>query len=143
MIVSRLSFAKAIARLHDYECRTVKTRMEKEIEHQAEPIRQNYQQRLEALDQNHEADRHQALGGYVLDAPHAQTALQYLERDGLISAPEAPIPSKDQTGLVADFNEQGLRSPFFQQRSEQIRVQMREWRTQKGHADREHDELAR
>lgn len=145
MIVSRASLAKALGRVHEYERATLNKRVQREIDQQAEPIRQIFQQRLEILDREQEAERHRALGGYALEAPDHQKALQYLQRDGLIDRSEpAPAPKRERPGPAPSFNEKGIRSPFFRRRSEQIQTQMAEWRSQKGHTERENDDgLAR
>lgn len=138
MIVSRASFAKALGRVHEYERATLNKRVQREIDQQAEPIQQTFQQRMEMLDREQEAERDRALGRYTLEAPDHQAALQYLKRDGLINALEAePAPSREQSGLAPSFNEKGLYSPFFQKRSERIKVQMSDWR--KAHMEQEND----
>lgn len=147
MIVSPSSFAKAIARVHGHERWSLDKRLQREIEQQSEPIRKNFQQRIAMLDREQKAERHLLLGTYTSEvllgtysseAPDYQTAMKYLERDGLICSSEpAPAPNRERSGLVPTFNEQGLQSPFFQRRSEQIKIQMSDWR--KAHAEKEND----
>jgi len=138
LIVSRTFFAKTLGRIHECERATLNKRVQREIDQQAEPIRQTFQQRMGMLDREQEAERHGALGGYILDNTDHQAAMQYLKRDGLINALEAePAASRERSGVVPSFNEKGLQSTFFQRRSEQIQVQMSDWRNR--HMEQEND----